>query len=69
MISKLDNQTSAFRIEESDVHSEKQDLPKISIDAGRMISIKPVLRNARSSIRDNLDPISNRIEEESDPHT
>jgi hypothetical protein len=37
---------------ESDLHSEKHLSPKISIDEGRMISIKPVLINASFSIRD-----------------
>jgi hypothetical protein len=36
---------------------------KNSTDAGRMISTKPALRNARLSIHDNLDPDSNVTEE------
>jgi microcystin degradation protein MlrC len=54
--------------EESDLHSEKHITPMISIDAGRMISIKPVRKNACSSIRDNIEPDSNVIEE-SDLHS
>jgi hypothetical protein len=52
---------------ESDTHPDKHLSSKNSTDAGIMISIKPVLRNVDSSIRDNLDPDSNRTEE-SDLH-
>jgi hypothetical protein len=38
--------------EESDLQSEKHSLPKTLIDAGRMISTKPVFRNAPDLIRD-----------------
>jgi hypothetical protein len=51
--------------EESDLQSQQHPSPKISTDEGRMISIKPVLKNAVFSIRDNLDPDSN-VTEESD---
>jgi hypothetical protein len=50
-------------IEESDLHKEKHSKPKNSIDAGTIISIKPVPKNALASIRDNLEPDSNMIEE------
>jgi hypothetical protein len=50
-------------IEESDPHSGKHLPPKMSIDEGRMISIKPVQINASFAIRDNFDPDSNVIEE------
>jgi hypothetical protein len=45
--------------EESDPHPEKHPSPKTSTDGGRMISIKPVLKNVNLSIRDNLDPDPN----------
>jgi hypothetical protein len=51
--------------EESDLHSVKHFSPKTSTDAGRMISTKPVLRNADSSFRDNFGPDLN-VTEESD---
>jgi hypothetical protein len=54
--------------EKSDPQEEKQSSPKISTDAGIMISTKPVLQNALLSIRDNLDPDSNLIDE-SDLHS
>jgi hypothetical protein len=50
-------------IEESDLHSEKHISPKTSTDAGRMISTKPVLENARDAIRDNFEMDSNPTEE------
>jgi hypothetical protein len=50
---------------ESDSQKEKQFTPKISTDAGRLISTKPVIKNARPSNRANLDLDSN-ITEESD---
>jgi hypothetical protein len=49
------------------LQSEKHFSPKNSIDAGIMISIKPVPENAFASIRDNLELHSNVIEE-SDLH-
>jgi hypothetical protein len=55
-------------IEESDLQYEKHPQPKISIDAGRTISTKPVQKNPLFSIRDNLDLDSNVIEE-SDLHS
>jgi hypothetical protein len=48
--------------EESDLQSQKHFSPKISIDEGRMISIKPDRENAFLSIRDNFEPNSNRTD-------
>jgi hypothetical protein len=49
------------------LHKAKHPSPKISIDEGRMISIKPVSKNVHPSIRDTLDHDSN-VTEESDLH-
>jgi hypothetical protein len=55
-------------IDRSRLHPTKHSEPKISTDAGIMISIKPVPPNAAFSIRDNLDPDSN-VTEESNLHS
>jgi hypothetical protein len=41
---------------------------KTSTDEGKMISIKPVLKNPSFAFRENLDPVSNGTEE-SDPQS
>jgi hypothetical protein len=53
--------------EGSELQSAKQDSPKTSTDARRMILTKTVSLNAYPSIRDNLDHDSN-VTDESDLH-
>jgi sucrose-6-phosphate hydrolase SacC (GH32 family) len=54
--------------EESYLHQAKFISPKTATDEGRIISTKPVLKNANFSIRDNFDPDS-IITDESNLHS
>jgi hypothetical protein len=50
-------------INESDMHSEKHDLPRYVTDDGIIIVVNPEEENADSLIRCKFDSVSNKIDE------